>query len=402
MTRAYRVTRSAIPSLALLLASSAHAQPGSTSALLNQALDKPVTLEINAVLPRVMREIADSTGVRIEADPAIWDMLPWGEETEIKASISNRTLRESLAAIIRSLGLTFVLRENAVALLPTPALARMGKRATLQEVELLNLLAANPFRADNARPTLRQILEAVDAQLMSIKADFVVENRAPQGQLQETLIPLPRNASLADALEAIARSTGMTWIPIGKTVVVLPKEDQIRAILQKPVTLNLRGDDVGQVLLDLSRQTGVPFAIEPGAVQRVPPEFRSVRLSVDNAPVQQILESLAATTGLGYVVSDKVSAAGPGGGGGGVYIWNNSPIPFPPPMAADRPAPARISLLIPLTDGTQLVLPESDLPEDVQQFLRQKRDAEVERLRGQMKKENFTPTTRPAERREDL
>lgn len=388
--------------VALLVTASALAQPGSTSALLNEALDKQVKLSLNTVLPQAMRQIADETGVRIEADPAIWDMLPWGDQTNISATIANKTLRDSLTAITRKLGLTFVLRENAIELQPVPALARMGKRATLQELQLLDLLSSNSLRSDNARPTFRQILETVDAQLVTLKAEFVVENRAPQGPIQETLIPIPRNATLADALEAITRSTGMTWYPWGNSVVVLPKEDQIRVLLQKPVTLNLRGDDVGQVLLDLSRRTGVPFAIEAGAVQRVPPEFRSVRLNVDNAPVQQVLEQLAATTGLGYVVSDKIGG-GTSSGGGGVYIWNNSPIPLPPGIAPDRPAPApRVTLLVPLKDGTQIVLPEAELPEDVQQYLRFRRDQEILRLRDQMKKDNFTPTTRPAERREDL
>jgi hypothetical protein len=372
----------------------AFGQAGSTSALLNEALDKQVNLVINGVLPQAMSQIADETGVRIEADPLIWDLLPWGDQTNITATIQNKTLRESLRAITQKLGLTFVLRENAVEIQPVPALTRVGRRATLDELELLDLLSSQPFRMDNARPTLRQVLDAVDGQLAKVKKEFAVEIRVPQGPIQETLIPVPRNATLADALEAIPRSTGMTWYPWAQTVVVLPKGDQIRALLGKKISLNLRGDDVGQVLLDLSRLTGVPFSIEPGAVQRVPPEFRSVRLVAENAPVQQVLEQLAATTGLGYVVSDKVGTAS--GVGGGVYIWNNSPIPSLSGAGPEpQPPRSRISLLVPLPGGQQMVLPEADLPEDVQEYLRSVREAEIRRLREQMNQDRPAPSTRP-------
>lgn len=376
--------------LALLLLSGA-ALGQSTSALLNEALDKQVSFKLDTVLPLAMKQIADQTGVRIEAGPAVWDLLPWGEETKITATIQNRTLRESLAAITRKLGLTFELRENAVVLKPVPSLARLGRRSTLQELQLLDLLSSTPFKLDSGRPTLRQVTEAVDAHLLSLKSDFVVENRAPQGPVQEALVPVPRTASLADALEAIASVTNITWYPWGKSVVVLPKEDQIRILLQKPITVRYNGVDVSQVLLELSKLTGVDFAIEPGAVQRITPEFRTIRLIVDNASVQQVLENLAASTGLGYVVTDK-----------SVYIWNNSPIPGSLAQQSQAQQQGRATLLVPLPSGTQLVIPDPDIPDDIREYLKSKKAAELQKLREQMQKEGFKPATQPEEKREDL
>src|SRR4051794_39366800 len=83
--------------IAVLFASSATAAPD-TSALINEALDQPVKLELNTVLPKAMATIGDKTGVRIEADPAVWDLLPWGEQTNLKAKIENQTLRAALNA----------------------------------------------------------------------------------------------------------------------------------------------------------------------------------------------------------------------------------------------------------------------------------------------------------------
>lgn len=369
----------------------------STSALLNEALDKQVNLKLDTNLPLAMRQIADETGVRIEAGPAVWDLLPWGEQTRITATIQGKTLRESLRAITQKLGLRFELRENAVVIRPVPALARLGRRSTVQELALLDVLSSTPFRLEAAaggtgRPTLRQVVEAVDAQLLTLKTEFVVENRAPQspngGGVQEALVPVGRGATLADALEAIGVTTNITWYPWGKSVVVLPKEDQIRSVLQKPITVRYDGVDVSQVLLELSKTTGVDFAIEPGAVQRIIPEFRTIRLIVDNASVQQVLENLAASTGLGYVVTDK-----------SVYIWNNSPIPGAMPVPQQSGGPGRTSLLIPLGDGRQIVVPESEIPEDLKAYLKSKKAEEIQRLREQMKRDGFVP---PEEKREDL
>ncbi len=375
--------------LFLLLPLAARAQ--STSALLNEALDKQVNIQFNETLPSAMKKIAAKTGVRIEAETAVWDLLPWGEQTNISANVSGITLRDALTAIARKLGLRFELQENAVVLKPTPALARLGRRSTVQELQLLDLLTSTPLKMDTTRPTLRQVIDGVDAQLAGMKSDFVLESRIPAEISQDSLIPVPRGASLSEALEAIGTVTRVTWYPWGKSVVVLPKEDQIRILLQKPITVRYTGADVGQVLLELSKLAGVPFAIEAGAVQRVPPEFRSVKLTVDNASIQQVLESLSATTGLGYVVTDR-----------NIYFWNSSPIPGGIAQPAANAAPGRITLLIPLPDGTQLVLPNDDLPEDVKEYLKAKKAAEVERLRAKMKQEGFKPTTRPEDQKEDL
>jgi hypothetical protein len=96
-----------------------------TSALINEALDKLVKLDLDTTLPMAMRVIGEQTGVTIEAAPAVWDLLPWGEQTPIKAKIEGLTLREALDAIARKLGLRFVLKEHVVQLQPTPALMRL-------------------------------------------------------------------------------------------------------------------------------------------------------------------------------------------------------------------------------------------------------------------------------------
>src|SRR5688572_4350172 len=136
----------AIVALAATLCALAAAPGGpDSSALINEELDKQVNFEVNKMLPDALREIENKYGVPLRADPAVWELLPWGEQTNVKANIQNQTLRQALAAITRKLGLTFTLGKEQVILQPMPALRRLGQRSTVQELQALDLLAVTPM-----------------------------------------------------------------------------------------------------------------------------------------------------------------------------------------------------------------------------------------------------------------
>src|ERR1700733_14659936 len=113
--------------LAPFLAASAWAQDNSaassadSSALINEALDKQVKLDVKDTLGAAVSQIRDQTGVPLPVDPQVYDLLPWGDQTNITAHIENQTLREALGALTRKLGLTFELRDEQVELEPLPA-----------------------------------------------------------------------------------------------------------------------------------------------------------------------------------------------------------------------------------------------------------------------------------------
>jgi hypothetical protein len=250
-----------------------------------------------------MAQIATLTGVRIEADPAVWDLLPWGEQTTITAKIHNQTLRQALSAITQKLGLQFVLTDETVELQPMPALRRLGRRATVQELTALDELNETPIHLSSDRPSVGEILSTVDAQLKPQPLSFAVENRA-ENPILEQHVGVARNASLAEALEDIVTQTNLTWYPWGKTLVILPKRQQIRDQLAKTITAHYNGVDVSQVVQELLQHAGVDFTVDPGTYARVPVEYRSVHLLLDNASVQQALESISGYTGLEFDVSD--------------------------------------------------------------------------------------------------
>lgn len=352
-----------------------------TSALINEALDQRVELELNSTLPEAMRAITEKTGVPIEADRDVWQLLPWGEQTTVTASIKDATLRGALQAITQELGLRFVLADEAVELRPVPALKRLARRATVEELNALSLLTSTPFNQRQSSMRIGRLLEAVDQQLLELKSPYAIENRVLA--IDELEVPVPRNATLADALDVIPTHTNATWYPWGQSVLVVQKTDPIRNQLQKTVTRRWEGVDVNQVLLELSQLSGVPFHIEPGAVGKIPPELRNIRLVLDNASIQQALENIAGFTGLGYVVNDE-----------GVYLWNQQS-----QSAAGRDP---IVGVVPLDNGMQAVITQSQVTPELRQYLEHKTREQLEKVREMMKDEGFRPATQPAAGNEDL
>ena len=129
-----------------------------TSALINQELDKLVKLQVDGVLPQVIQTIVDKTGVPIEPSRTVYSLLPWGDQTNVSARIENQTLRQALTAITRKLGLTYELGTQAVIIQPMPALARLGRRATVQELDTerrFSVRAKYMVGCDGARSMVR-------------------------------------------------------------------------------------------------------------------------------------------------------------------------------------------------------------------------------------------------------
>ena len=348
----------------------------SSSALINEALDKIVDLDLDTTLPQALKAIEDKTGVPLRASPSVYDTLPWGEQTKLTAKISNQTLRQSLTAICGKLGLRFFVGDETVELQPIPALVRTARRTTIDELGAIDVLAARTVDQSAGNFTVESLAKSIDGQLEKDKTGYVVDDRAGD-ELAKQPVRLPRGATLLQALEEMHRQTRATWYPWGKSIVIVPKEDLVRMLLDRPITMRFSGIDVSQVLTEISRRSGVEFTIEPGAVQRIPPESRVIKLVLENVSTRQALESISGFTGLGYVQNEN-----------GVYIWNPAPAPV-------TRRPDRVVGILQLDNGLQLLLPENEVPPDVKQNLESQRSKAIDALRAKMQKDGFKPTTQP-------
>ena len=228
---------------------------------------------------------------------------------------------------------------------------------------------------------VRGILTAIDQRLDTTKAPLAVEDRLDP-ETRGKVVTLPRNATMLDALEQIGKQTRGIWYPWARQVVVVPKEDQVRVQLARTITARYKDADMGQVLEDLRRRAGVAFEIEPGAIQRIPPEFRTVRVFWDNVTVQQALEALKGFAGIDYQVTDN-----------GVRITN----PSPAAVASSSADP--VMAMVQLDNGMTLLVRESQVPPELRGYLQHRLKRSIDDLRTMAEAEKFPltqPTTQPA------
>lgn len=287
-----------------VLGQSPASQP-SESALINHALDQRISIKMDGDLPTALKAISDKTGLIFEPDPVVWTLLPWGEQTTVTADIQNATVRQALDAIGRRLGLEFVASDHSVLLEPIGALRRLARRATVDELAALNLLASTPVEMTQANPTLGDVLSDIDHQLQKAAPAYSVEDRSINARgKNDPRVSVPRGATMIAALDAIDNQTSVTWYPWGHTIVALTRRDMVQYLLGRTVWIRFDGVDVGQALTELADRGGIAFSFEPGCLAAVPTKLRTINLSVEDATIRQCLESICGLTGLGYEIRD--------------------------------------------------------------------------------------------------
>jgi hypothetical protein len=188
-----------------------------------------------------------------------------------------------------------------------PALVRLGRRCTVEELSELAMLSSTPLTFAENQAALPQLLGEIDGQLARSKSRITIANRAAAASDpgQDARVTVPPNAMLADALEEISRQTSNTWYVSGKNIVIVSKVQQVHSQLGKRLTKRYDGVDVSQVLLDLFQRAGVDFTIDAGAFQRIPAGYRTIRLQLDDATVQQALQTIGGYTGLSFDVTGE-------------------------------------------------------------------------------------------------
>ena len=354
-----------------------------------KAADERLDLTMaDAAVPEVLARISKLSRLPVVVSPGTYELLPWGRQTTLpKVEFKNQTVGDALGTIAQRLGLTVHLEPDQVELIPMPALARLGRTSTLDELATLDLLSRRPMpKAGTGRTTVKRLVDALDATLGAADADAKaagrepprvdVECRATDGQANgspDTALFVPRNATAAEALEAMDRQTRLTWLPRGKTVVVMPRSEQYRDRLARTVNLKYDNVDVAQVLTDLSAKSAVPFRIYPGAVQAIPATSRNVKILLENATVDQALQNLAGVTGLSWSVDDR-----------GVFLWNKMETPPAPDAAVGGKQAVGI---LKLSDGMDLLIFENEVPDDLRKLYASKKAELFEKQRREMKAE---------------
>ncbi len=320
--------------------------------LIEQALDEPVhiTLE-NVRLADAIDQLTQQTGITIRMSSDVMTLVPHGGETVIeRVDISNLPLREGLKRLFGPLGMTFVVRERDIDIIPQQAIYNLGRTPMWSELDLLQRLTSLTPGVD-------------DASLDSLKA--MVQLRVARPDAWEVLASVLRGigpGSGDQVLQIACDQLGWAWWLEDRVVVVGTFDQQIRRQLQTRITLKYNGRPFIDILQGLGQAVGLAIQAEPAALTSLPPHMQQ-RFSVNvvDETAERVLDRIAAYTGLGYLLTPQ-----------GVVFFN------PKESAARTQASPQANtmsggyagkIIVPLKDGTTIewLITFDELPQDLQQ-----------------------------------
>jgi hypothetical protein len=325
-----------------------------TRRLIEQALDEPTKISLdNIKLGDAIGALTQQTGVRIVMSPEAMRFVAQGANTLVrKAEIANVPLRVGLTRLFEPLGMTWRVAESVVEVIPKDAIACLGRPPTKVELDLLSELSAmqpglDERALDRLRPRIQFQVPDLGDTWGSLKAAVRAVGAGPGDEV----------------LTTASEKLGWAWCLSGERITIAPAGAQYRARLQQPVSLRINNRPLYEVLNTVGAQVQVPIRVEPGVLAALPPGTqRSMILNVQQQPVEQILDGIAANTGLAYLIGPEgVVFYRPSVGGG-----RTADAP-PSPGSAD---PYVAKIIVPLGDGRtfEWLIRRSELPEDLREM----------------------------------
>jgi hypothetical protein len=337
-----------------------------------QALDTPVNLKVtDTPILEVLQKLAQEVAVPIEMEPGTLDLLPYGSKTALSATVEQRPLRETLTELLRPLGLAFVPDADSITAMPTAPLWRIARRATWEELGLLDRLSSTPWS--------KELADSLQFQFQDARAGYADANR---GRLLEAANGVGAGTA-AEVLEHACDKYEWAWVPSGEVITIMSKTRVIERLLKKKVTVNYVQASLEQALLDLARRAGVVLQIEPGALAGVPAQMSErFSLTIEDATVWTALQLVGGHTGLSFTIEPfgvRVSASNiaiPAQGGTDAAATEAA-------MRAMRSNPivGQVNITGPDSLSYSFFIREEDLPPEVNQMRKAKIQKTINQLR---------------------
>jgi len=262
--------------------------------LIVQALEQPTSLRIeDAPIGEAIRALSEKTGVPIEFDRFILGCLPYGSRTMVTARIENRPLKESLTALLRPLAAKYVLENDKLVIQPRPPLFRIGRRATWDEVALIEKLYSTPWS--------KELADSLQFQFQDMSTE---DSQASRKKIYDLAGSVGAAVHAARVLELACKQHGWEWHTEGNAVAICTNVRQVERQLQRNISAQYNEIPLEEVLLDLVwRRAGLELKMEPGVLSSLPThQAERFLMTVENVTVRQALELVVGKTGLGYFI----------------------------------------------------------------------------------------------------
>ena len=340
---------------------------------LQLALDRPIDLTIaGAPIAQVFQRLTDATGVKFLLGTDVYACLPYGEQTRLAVKLKNVTLRKALSPMLAPQAMDWVIEGDSVRILPTPALMRMNRRATYDELRVLGQIhSARIEPPDKAGGVLEQLRKATEDKDLSLFFHVKVADKDALFARADRILP----GTGAAWLDMLCHGQGWTWYVWGDDIMIVDSKEQIGRQLQRQVSLRYEGADLVNVLLDLARKAQVKLNMDPGIIEMVPVETRkNFNLVMSDATLAQALEVISGATGLTFIRDPD-----------GLRVEPADRLRQKTDSTADTAAKRPsfiIKKVILLPDGStaELLVRPEDLPLDVQEAIKAERAKFVDTL----------------------
>lgn len=343
------------------------AAPDQTS-LIAQALNEPTQITLaNIRLGDAIDAITEQTGVRIVVPSHVMRLAPYGGDTLIEeVEIANTTLSRGLTELFNPLGMTFKIRDDHLEIVAMPGLKWIGRRPTWKELRMLTWLAGLQLGCG------AQGLDELKSKM---------QIRVPQDGAWDRLSAAICEAGTGggDELLSIAcERFGWVWYPIDERIVVTTRERRIRENMNTPLSIRLSRRPLLEIIRTIGRRVGLDVRVEPSALASLPPHVRDgFSATVENEPVREVFDRIAAYTGLGYLIDEDgvLFYASPSSRTDDPR-WGDPTETRPIARAEDDPIVAEIA--VPMADGStaRWLVRRSELPDD----LRDQRASDLAKL----------------------
>jgi len=381
------IAAASLAGLTLWGAAPAAAQGGSD---IQQNLDKSVNVTItDQPIREVFERLEDATGAKFTIDADTFERLPYGEQTRLRVTLKNITLRNALSPMLAPQALQWAVDANTIRISPSEALYRMCRRATYEELQLLGRLNAGKLDAptgtdaEKRKAVLEQLQKLTEAPELNIDLRVKDEDKINAAYTRGYHALPGTPAAFLDALSG----SEMTWYLNGQSIVVLSRQDQVERQLQQHVTLKYQNEKLSDVLLDLARKARVQLTIEPGVMQLLPAEQRSnFSIAMSDATIAQALEVISGSTGLKFTHIESGLAVE----AGRLATATTGP--------AQRPrSPWMLQMDLDIGEGktVRVMMRAEELPDDLREAIEAKKNVYVQDLRSKLVK-NPRPTTTSA------
>ena len=105
-------------------------------------------------------------------------------------------------------------------------------------------------------------------------------------------------------LTVACANLGWAWCLSDQQIVIGLVENLIRRQLQQPINLRMNNRTLIEVMQELGNLIHVVVRAEPGALRSLPLHVqKNFSLNASNQPAEQVLDQIAAYTGLGYLIN---------------------------------------------------------------------------------------------------